>query len=104
MDVDVTKIRRESMRWYLLTSLNHGEPIGCGDVMLKSIMEEIFTPPVTATELHQQLAYLEKCELVIVDKKPDGHWHARLTAQGINVVEYASGCPEGVKRPPKYWV
>lgn len=102
-NVDMDKVRRETMRWQLLFTLHVGEPVGAGDVMLKSVVDEILHPPVTPIELHQQLGYLEKCELCTIDRDHHGHWHARLTAYGVNVVEYAVACPEGIKQPAKYW-
>lgn len=102
MEINIQKPRREGMRWYLIVAMHRAEPLGCGDVMLKSIMDEIYGN-TTPTELHQQLSYLEKRKLVTVDKKPDGHWHSRLTALGIDIAEYTVECREGIARPEKYW-
>lgn len=102
MPIDLDKSRREGMRWYLLVAMHRAEPLGCGDVMLKTIMDDIYGE-VTPTELHQQLSYLEKRKMVMLTKNPDGHWHGRCTALGIDVVDYTADCRAGIARPAKYW-
>ncbi|WP_019672294.1 hypothetical protein [Psychrobacter lutiphocae] len=102
MTIDLQKSRREGMRWYLLVAMHRGEPLGCSDHILKTIMDDIYGK-VTPSELHQQLSYLEKKQTVTVTKSPDGHWHGRLTAVGIDIVDYTVDCPAGIARPAKYW-
>ena len=90
------------MRWYLLVAMQRAEPLGCSDVMLKSIMDDIYGE-VSPTELHQQLSYLEKRKMVTLIKNPSGHWHGRCTALGVDVVDYTVDCRAGIARPTKYW-
>lgn len=102
MTVDLLKSRRESMRWHLLNALDKARPIGALDILLLDIIRCIYADS-TNTELHQQLDYLHGRGLVNIDKKPDGHWHAKLNHNGIDVVEYTIDCPIGIARPVKYW-
>ena len=99
---DLVKARRENMRWLLLSTLNNARPLGAMDVLVLTVVQAIY-PDATANELHAQLAYLENKELVDIARKPDGHWHAILNSNGIDVVEYTIDCPAGIARPNKYW-
>ena len=102
MSVDVLKVRREGMRWYLLLALHNARPLGALDMLLLDVVRSIYADG-TSTELHTQLDYLYSHHFVELDKRPDGHWHARLTHTGIDVVEYVAKCPVGIARHVKYW-
>lgn len=99
---DLIKARRELLRWELIRTLNNARPLGALDVLLLSVMQAIFSD-CTAKELHTELEYLEDRKLVEVDKKPDGHWHSKLTHYGVDVAEYTVNCFAGIARPPNYW-
>lgn len=102
MTVDVLKSRRESMRWHLLNALDKARPIGALDILLLDIIRCIYAD-ATNNELHAQLDYLHSHHFVELEKRPDGHWHAKLNHNGIDVVEYTIDCPVGIARPQKYW-
>lgn len=101
-DLDIQKARREGMRWYLIMALNNARPIGALDTLLLQILQAVYQR-VTPNELHQQLDYLEGRKMVLIDKQPNGHWHAKLTALGVDVAEYTTDCRDGIARPEKYW-
>lgn len=99
---DLEKARRESMRWQLLNALNKARPIGAMDTLLISVMQAIYSD-CSVNELHSQLEYLESRKLVEIQRKPDGHWHSKLTHYGIDIVEYTTDCYDGIARHVKYW-
>jgi len=99
---DIVKARREGMRWLLLNALNNARPLGAMDQLLLNVVQDMY-PDATANELHQQLEYLKDKDLVDINKRPDGRWHAKLNSNGIDVVEYTIDCPAGIARPTKYW-
>ena len=99
---ELAKVRRESMRWQLLNALNKARPIGALDVLLLSVMQDIY-PDCTANELHTELEYLEGRKLISIAKQPVGNWHSKLTYDGVDVVEYTVNCAAGIARPTKYW-
>lgn len=101
-DIDLTKARRESMRWLLLNGLNKARPLGAMDILLLSVVQAIY-PDATPNELQGQLGYLKDKKLVDILIQPDGYWHIKLNAEGIDVVEYTVDCPAGIARPTKYW-
>lgn len=102
MSIDLQKTRRESMRWHLLNALDKARPLGALDILLLDVLRCIYAD-ATANELHAQLDYLHSHHFVELDKRPDGHWHAKLNHNGIDVVEYNQDCPVGIARPAKYW-
>lgn len=99
---DILRARRESMRWTLLNGLNNARPLGAMDVLLLSVVQSLY-PDATAKELHAELEYLESKDLVVITRRPDGHWHSKLSGKGIDVVEYTVACPAGINQPAKYW-
>lgn len=102
MSVDMAKARREGMRWHLLNAMDKARPLGAIDTLLLDVVRCIY-PDATPNELHSQLDYLDNLFLINLDKQPSGHWHSRLLANGVDVVEYTTDCPVGIARPSKYW-
>ena len=100
--VDQAKVRRESMRWNILLTLNNARPIGAYEELVLSTIQAIY-PDATALELRRELDYLHDRELVKVDKQPSGRWFADLTRIGVDLAEYTIPCEPGIARPAKYW-
>ena len=87
--VDQAKVRRESMRWNILLTLNNARPIGAYEA--------------TALELRRELDYLADRSLVDLKKEPSGRWFADVTRYGVDIAEYTVDCQPGIARPVKYW-
>lgn len=102
MMIDHAKIRRESMRWYLILTLYNAQPIGCYEEILLSTLGAICLD-VTALEIRREISYLEQRELVEVKREPSGRWFAQLTRYGIDIAEYTIDCEPGIARPVKTW-
>ena len=98
MAIQMARIRREHLRWYLLVALNVSRPAGCGTVVLLSVMQANY-PDATEQEVRRELDYLHDRKLVEIDKKPDGRWHAELNRLGVDLVEYTIDCEPGIARP-----
>lgn len=101
-DVDLVRVRRESIRWTILLALNNARPIGAAEAMLHSVVQSVY-PDATPLELRRELEYLDNRRLVQVEKSPAGPWRASLTRLGIDVAEYTVDCEAGIARPAKYW-
>lgn len=97
----MNKIRRETIRWQILLSLNTARPIGCMESLILSVVQSEF-PDATQMEVRKELQYLESRDLAAVQRKPDGRWHADLTRFGVDLVEYTVDCEPGIARPEKY--
>ena len=102
MNIDSQKIRRESLRWYLLLALNNARPSELVEAIVVSTMRAIY-PDVTEMEIRRELDYLEDRKMVNIRKTPDGIWWSQLTRLGVDLVEYTITCEPGIARPEKYW-
>lgn len=99
--INIEKARRETIRWFILVTLNTARPIGAFEAMILSVIQAEF-PNATRDELRRELDYLSGRELVKLDKQPDGRWHSQLTRYGTDLVEYTIDCEPGINRPEKY--
>ena len=102
MQIDHSKVRRESLRWLILLTLNNARPMGALEGPILSVAQSVY-PDATQLELRRELDYLHGRELVQVVKSPSGPWHAELSRHGVDVAEYTVDCEPGIARPAKYW-
>lgn len=102
MQIDHSKVRRESLRWLILLTLNNARPMGAQEGPILSVAQSVY-PDATQLELRRELDYLHGRELVRVVKLPGGPWHAELSRHGVDVAEYTVDCEPGIARPAKYW-
>lgn len=102
MQIDLTKARREALRWLVLLTLNNARPIGAYEGPILSVAQSEY-PDATALELRRELDYLANRDLVELRKEPGGKWHAELTRHGTDIAEYTVDCEPGIARPAKYW-
>lgn len=102
MAFDQAKVRRESMRWLILLTLNNARPIGAFEGPVLAVAQSEY-PDATALELRRELDYLADRDLVKLDKQPSGRWFADLTRYGVDVAEYTVDVEAGIARPTKYW-
>lgn len=100
--VDHAKVRRESMRWNLINTLNKARPYTSNEQFLLEVMRAIY-PDATALEIRRELDYLADRDLVELNKTPSGTWFADLTRYGVDIAEYTIECEPGIARPAKYW-
>jgi hypothetical protein len=99
--LDLIKIRRETIRWQILLTLNNARPVGTFDSVILSVVRAEY-PDSTPLEIRRELDYLESRELVKIERKPDGRWHCDLTRYGVDVAEYTVAVEPGIARPEKY--
>lgn len=99
---DHAKVRRESLRWNLLNTLNKARPHTTHEQFLLEVMRAIY-PDASPLELRRELDYLADRELVKLNKSPAGTWFADLTRYGVDIAEYTLECEPGIARPVKYW-
>ena len=102
MQIDHSKVRRESLRWLILLTLNNARPMGAQEGPILSVAQSVY-PDATQLEVRRELDYLHGRELVQLVKSPSGPWHAELSRHGLDVAEYTVDCEPGIARPAKYW-
>ncbi|EOJ3014113.1 hypothetical protein ACLBWD_34695, partial [Pseudomonas aeruginosa] len=87
MQTDMAKIRRESLRWLILLTLNNARPVGAYEGPVLSVAQSEY-PDATPLEIRRELDYLADRDLVTLVKEPSGKWFADLTRYGTDVAEY----------------
>jgi hypothetical protein len=100
--IDLNKVRRENLRWYLLLALYNARPEEVCEEIVQGTMRAIY-PDASPLEVRQQLDYLSDRKLVELRKEPSGRWWADLTRYGTDIVEYTVDVEPGIARPAKYW-
>lgn len=98
MSIDLSKIRREEIRWHLLSAVNLSRPAGIYTEPLLAIIRAVY-PDATHQEVRVNLDYLEAREMVCIVKDPMDRWSVDLTRTGIDFVEYTIDAQPGIARP-----
>ena len=102
MNIDHAKARRETLRWYILLTLNTSRPVDPHEAVVLSTIQGIYAD-ATQLELRRELDYLRDRSLVTLKKQPNGVWICGLTHYGVDIAEYTIDCNPGIARPEKYW-
>ena len=100
--VDHAKVRRESIRWMILLTLNNARPVGAYEELVLTTIQGVYLD-ATALEVRRELEYLGDRNLVKLTKEPSGRWFSELTRYGVDIAEYTIDCEPGIARPQKYW-
>lgn len=100
--LDLAKVRRETLRWMLLLTLNHGRPVNTHENTLLGVARAEYAD-ASLLEIRRELDYLEERRLIEIARDPAGPWSAGLTRTGIDYVEYTIPGEPGIARPNKYW-
>jgi hypothetical protein len=94
----ILKIRREAMRWHLLSAINLARPQGMYTGGLLPIIQSVY-PDATDQEIRRELDYLEERDLVKIARDPLDRWMVEMTRWGVDIVEYTVDCDPGILRP-----
>jgi hypothetical protein len=100
--VDLEQKQREEARWRTLRVLDAGRPIAVSENIVWRILNDV-SLSLSISVLRRELDYLRTLGLIEIEGQQTGTWYARLTARGVDVVEYTIDAPPGVGRPRKYW-
>ncbi len=103
MDVmNLEQKQREEARWRVLRVLDAGRPIAVSETIVWRVLADIKLA-LTLNALRRELSYLRDRGLVEIEGEDNDTWYARLTASGVDVVEYTAPAPPGIARPRTYW-
>jgi hypothetical protein len=100
VDLDMEKLRRETIRWNLLRALDYARPVGTHEGVLLATIQGLYED-TTQLEIRRALDYLEDRELITISERHTGSWRAELGRYGVDIVEYAVPCEAGIARPKK---
>jgi hypothetical protein len=100
--MDLEQKQREEARWRILRVLDAGRPIAVSENIVWRVLHDIRLPMSVST-VRREIDYLRGLGLIEIEGADTETWYAKLTAQGVDVVEYTLAAPAGVARPRKYW-
>ncbi len=102
--MNVIQARKENLRWLIVYALDFARPVGTSDAVIHSAILKI-DEETTLIEVRKGLDYLEGKKLVQVDRKKAPTWLAKLTADGVDFVEYNERDDlntKGIARPEQW--
>lgn len=99
---DIAKAVREETRWRILLAVNAGRPGSVSEAIILRVLNDIQLNQ-SPLELRRELDYLEERSLLEIHGRDTQMWMAKLTRNGVDVVEYTVPCDPGIARPTKYW-
>jgi DNA-binding transcriptional ArsR family regulator len=100
--IDLEQKNREEARWRMLRVVDAGRPIAVSEQIIWRVLADIKLS-LSLNTVRRELAYLRDLGLVELENEGGETWFAKLTASGVDVVEYNFPSPAGVARPRKYW-
>ncbi|MGA8640768.1 hypothetical protein [Candidatus Binatus sp.] len=100
--IDLEKKNREEARWRMLRVVDAGRPIAVSEQIIWRVLADIKLS-LSLNTVRRELAYLRDLGLLELEGEDSETWFAKLTASGVDVVEYNFPSPAGVARPRKYW-
>ena len=100
--IDLEQKNREEARWRMLRVIDAGRPIAVSEQIIWRVLSDIKLA-LSLNAVRRELAYLRDLGLVELEGEGTETWFAKLTANGVDVVEYNFPSPAGVARPRKYW-
>ncbi len=100
--IDIEQKTREEARWRMLRVVDAGRPIAVSEQIIWRVLADIKLS-LSLNTVRRELAYLRDLGLLELEGETGETWFAKLTASGVDVVEYNYPSPAGVARPRKYW-
>jgi DNA-binding transcriptional ArsR family regulator len=100
--IDLEQRNREEARWRMLRVVDAGRPIAVSEQIIWRVLADIKLA-LSLNTVRRELAYLRDLGLLELEGEGTETWFAKLTASGVDVVEYNFPSPAGVARPRKYW-
>ena len=100
--MDLEQRQREEARWRILRVIDAGRPIAVSEQIVWRVLSDLKIT-LSLNQLRRELSYLRDLRLVELEGEECDIWFGKLTAQGVDVVEYTVKAPAGVARPRKYW-
>jgi hypothetical protein len=100
--IDLEQKSREEARWRMLRVVDAGRPIAVSEQIIWRVLVDIKLS-LSLNTVRRELAYLRDLGLLELEGEGAETWFAKLTSNGVDVVEYNFPSPAGVARPRKYW-
>ena len=98
--VELEQKQREEARWRILRVLDAGRPIGVNETLVWRVLHDVKIG-LSLRQVRRELEYLQDLGLARLEDVETETSSARLTAHGVDVVEYTVDSPPGIARPKK---
>jgi hypothetical protein len=100
--IDLEQKQREEARWRIMRVIDAGRPIAVAESIIWRVLVDIGLP-FSLIAVRRELTYLHDLGILELQGVDTDTWLVRLTAHGVDVVEYNDKAPAGIARPRKYW-
>lgn len=97
---DMETLQLLGLRWVLLLAVHATVGIGATERMCMDAAQAAY-PIVGPHRVRAELEYLESLGMVMLRRSEIRPWHATITGEGRDVVEYVVEAPPGIARPPR---
>jgi hypothetical protein len=94
--------QREEARWRILRVLDAGRPIAVSENIIRRVLNDVRLALGPAA-VRRELDYLRNLSLITIEDEDGESWFVKLTAAGVDIVEYTISAPPGIARPKRYW-
>jgi hypothetical protein len=101
-EIDLEQKQREEARWRILRVVDAGRPVAVAESIIWRVLVDIGLP-FSLIAVRRELTYLHDLGILELQGVDTDTWLVRLTAHGVDVVEYNDKAPAGIARPRKYW-
>jgi hypothetical protein len=101
-EIDLDQKQREEARWRILRVVDAGRPVAVAESIIWRVLVDIGLP-FSLIAVRRELTYLHDLGILELQGVDTDTWLVRLTAHGVDVVEYNDKAPAGIARPRKYW-
>jgi hypothetical protein len=100
--LDLEQKQREEARWRIMRVLDAGRPIPVSEAIVWRVLSETHLV-LSPNGVRRELSYLRDLGLIEIEGEQSESWFGKLTAQGVDVVEYTMRAPAGIARPKRSW-
>lgn len=101
--MELDQAQREDARWRIMNLLNKTRPSAISETIVHRHLAHDLEMPYGPHAVRKELLYLRDKGLVEIPDTDASTWIARVTVDGVDVVEYAVDCPAGIARPRKFY-
>lgn len=99
--IDLEQKQREEARWRILRVVDAGGAVPVSEHVIWRVLDDI-NISLSLNQVRRELGYLSDLGLLELSGLESDIWFAKLTAGGVDVIEYTAKAPAGVARPRKY--
>src|ERR1700687_2782808 len=100
--IDLEQKGREEARWRVLRGIAAGRPLAVSEQISWRVLVDIKLS-LSINGIRRKLSYLRDLGLVELEGEDGETWFAKLTASGVDVVEYNFPAPAGGACPREDW-